>query len=79
MSSYKNCGQVGFWACAATASMDLIKWGQNGGVENPYKSYQEAEDQCRALAETKTHKFDRFYILNVFSNGRIRTDEVQHD
>jgi len=76
MANYKNCGQVGFWVVAVSTSMDLIKWGKDGGTELPFKSYNDAENQCKALSETKTHKFDRFYILNVFPNGQMRTDEV---
>ena len=67
---------VGSWVVAITKQLDLIKWGIDGDTVKPYPpNSPEVLTQLKYLSSCKTHKDDRFYILQVFSNGQMRTDE----
>ena len=77
--NYRKCGQVAFWTVAVTPQLDLIKWGEHGNTIKGFDTYDEAEAQAHASRQSGLHNNDRFFILNVFPNGQIRTDEVDFD
>lgn len=67
---------VGCWVVGVSPQQDLMKWGRDGDTEYPYGTREEALEQANYLKESIGHEEDRFYILNVFENGQMRTDEV---
>jgi hypothetical protein len=67
---------VGVWVAAVTPQLDLIKWGKDGDTEYPYPTRRQAVNQAQYLCSTDTHRDDRFYLLKVFDNGQMRTDEL---
>jgi hypothetical protein len=68
---------VGSWIAACTPQQDLIKWGQRGDTKFPFKPGDlELQRQLLFLTKSPVHKEDRFYVLDVFSNGQMKTSEV---
>lgn len=68
---------VGVWVMACTPEQDLIHWGNDGDTEFPYSTVEEAASQARYLVSSPNHENDRIYLVRVFSNGQIRTEEVE--
>ncbi len=68
--------EVGCWVACCTPELDFIKWGIDGDTIYPYPTYEEALDQAKYLKEHPCHKTDKFYILVMFENGQMRTDEI---
>jgi hypothetical protein len=63
---------AGYWVMEG--SPDLVKWGRDGDTVEPFLSREEAWDQARFLMGED--KNTRFYVLTVFENGQLLTEEV---
>jgi hypothetical protein len=66
---------AGYWVMEG--GPDLMKWGRDGDTVEPFLSKEEAVEQARYLMGSKQEAGDsRFYVLTVFTNGQVLTEEV---
>lgn len=63
---------AGYWVMEG--GPDLMKWGRDGDTVEPFLSREEAWDQARYLMGED--KVQRFYVLTVFEDGKLLTEEV---
>ena len=66
---------VAWWAAAATPQGELIKWGYDGDTKLPFYTQADAIAQLRYLMEHESHSDDSFYLLHVYADGSIFTEE----
>lgn len=63
---------VGYWVMEGTS--DLCKWGKDGDTEYPFDDKYEAARQAKYIHDDYGGQ-QRVYILTVFSNGQMLTEE----
>ena len=71
--------QIGVWVVACTPQCEIVKWGKDGDTEQPFTSREEAQSHADYLTSTAEHSDDGFYLLFLYSNGQIRTEEYYED
>lgn len=68
---------VGYWVMSSQAG-EIIKWGLNGNTVFPYSRLEDAVEQAKSLTEPTEAMGERFYIITVFNNGQMKTEEYEY-
>lgn len=64
---------VGYWLMEVSESLDLSKYGLSGGSEHPFGSMDAAVEFHKGFPYDPAV---RWYILELFSNGQMKTHEL---
>ncbi len=69
----KDTHVSGYWVFGVSKKGDLIKWGKDGDVVEPFHTKLQAYFQAKSITDKSIVR----YIITVRINGQILTEEVE--